>query len=614
MSSRASSAVPSTCTILAEIDGRILPLLADWIGWRTDFRRELDGQRNEIRDAPAIFEGVGLIPVVNATVKRVTGWESRAKEFVHNVVRANEAPRLNLWARHLAGNLSELRPETFVSSDFAHDGRPSSTVDDHGIRWIFYHARTVDGTRIWYKTSPTFRLPLEALAALTAPNIGQLQRAFLAAGASLSATATVTPVGSLWHVDDPSESYVAQVEVDAITVYHTTADPLSAPAAPALPSPSFAPSRPLSGDDPGTDKHAATALQGDTLWVLWSTYDAEADRWELRYRLRRDGAWGEIRSRLWDPPGTPLPERRAPAAVVDQAGGLWLFWLERTGAGWGLRYNRHDGTNLAVDPTTGWQLVPPADFPLDGTADPRVEGDVWVLFHPGEPTRQIWVFWARHAALADPAQTRWQVVFRIKQGTNPAASDWGPIETIPKPSPSVHDREPAARVDAAGNIRLFWATTRNGSWSIRRSTFDLAAGPAWTPQLAVTTGPFAERAPVPIPVGNATLLVYGGSMPLMYTSSVYRTTETSDFRYAGSTTTDTRNAAAIGLRGLFGDFLTYTFDTGTGPDDRYRRDTLGLYVTPNTAVPAEIDRGLARLAAVVPEFMPAPDRAVFTTE
>jgi phage tail-like protein len=597
------------------VDGRLLPILASWIGWKTDFRRELDGQRNEIRDAPAIFERVGLIPVVNATVKRVSGWESRAKEHVHNVIRSNEAPRRNLWARQFADNMSQVVPETFASSDFALDGRASTAVDDYGIRWLFYHAETREGSRIWYKTSPTFRLPAETLSALTTPSVAQLQRAFLDAGVTLSATATVTPVGSLWHIDEPAgESFVAEEAPLGITVYHTTADPLQPSTQASLPSPSLAPSRPLTGSGPEIEKHTAAALQADTLWVFWSSYDDQAGRWELRYRLHRDGTWSDVLSRLWDPVGTPLPERRLPSAIVDQAGGLWLFWLENDGSRWVLRYNRHDGSNIAVDPTTGWQLASPSDFPLDGGADPRVEADIWAMFHGGAPNRLIWLFWARHATLADPAQTRWEVAFRIKQGINPNAADWGPVQTLPKPSPAEHGREPAARVDSAGNVLLFWSTTRDGSWSIRRSTFDLSAGPAWTPQLAVTTSPFAEGAPLPVALSAGTLLVYGANRPLNYTSGVYRTTETADLRYAGSTTTDTRNAAAIGLRGDFEDFLTYTYDTASGPDDRYRRDTLGLYVTPDTVVPAEIARGLTRLAAVVPEFMAAPDRAVFTVE
>ena len=81
------------------VDGALLPLLAKWIGWRTDHRLEYDAQRNELRDAVSVYQTIGLIPSVEATVKRILGWESRAKEFVHNVSRANQPERLNIWAR-----------------------------------------------------------------------------------------------------------------------------------------------------------------------------------------------------------------------------------------------------------------------------------------------------------------------------------------------------------------------------------------------------------------------------------------------------------------------------------------------------------------------------------
>ena len=83
---------------LDRVEGSLLPLLAQWIGWQTDYRLEVGAQRNEIRFAPQIYQTIGLIPTVEATVKRITDWESRTKEFVHNVARTNQPERLNLWS------------------------------------------------------------------------------------------------------------------------------------------------------------------------------------------------------------------------------------------------------------------------------------------------------------------------------------------------------------------------------------------------------------------------------------------------------------------------------------------------------------------------------------
>ena len=84
---------------LEKVDSRLLPLLAQWIGWQIDYRLETDAQRNNIRNAPHLYKSIGLIPTVEATVKRLVGWESRTKEFVHNVFRSNQPERLNLWMR-----------------------------------------------------------------------------------------------------------------------------------------------------------------------------------------------------------------------------------------------------------------------------------------------------------------------------------------------------------------------------------------------------------------------------------------------------------------------------------------------------------------------------------
>lgn len=586
---------------LDRIDGRLLPLLAEWIGWRTDLRLEVDRQRAEIRGAPALYRRVGLIPVVGATVRRISGWESRSKEFVHNVARSNQPPRLYLRGTRLAADGGVAAPDAFLSLDFAYGGRPSAAVDERGIRWLFYHTLRRGTTRVWYKSSPTFRLPREARTAFEAADVARLQQHFAGVEVSLAADATVTAAGSLWEVDDASngETYVAEPGAGGITVYRTSADPME-----------LSPSRPLNTGRQGDEAHPAVVLQDGTLWVFWGAREAGGG-WRIRYRTRRDGSWSE--PAVFG--GAGAAERRAPAAVVDQDGGLWLFWLERSGRRWFLRYNRFDPAGLAADPPdpAGWELDPPARFPLDGGDDPRVESEVSVLFHPGDPNRRIWVFWARREPTGDPGQTRWTVAYRVKAGIDPAVDDWGPVESLPRADPGVHDREPSARVDGDGNVALFWSSDRDGSWSVWRATLDLAAGPAWGPAAAVTGPPYAQRDPLAVPLDGETLLLSRSSESLEYRSDVYRASRTVDFRYAGSTTVHTRNAAQLALRGEFGDFLGYTFDTATGDGDWYRRDTLGVYLAPDTMDPERVARGVDRLRAVVPEFIPATDRAVFIT-
>ena len=108
------------------------------------------------------------------------------------------------------------------------------------------------------------------------------------------------------------------------------------------------PSEPIV-DRPGVDKHPTIARQGSRLWLFWETYGSDGV-WHLASRTRTSGGWSAV-----EIVGDAATERRLPAAAADDTGGLWLFWLERLGDGWQIRYNRHDGTD--------WQLPQPATLP-----------------------------------------------------------------------------------------------------------------------------------------------------------------------------------------------------------------------------------------------------------
>lgn len=137
---------------LDKVDARLLPLLAEWVGWQTDYRAEIAKQRNEIRNAPYLYQTIGLIPTLEATVKRIIGWESRTKEFVHNVLRSNRPERLNLWLRQRGE--SETWPQTTapLSLNFAYEGRPAAARDNDGLLHLFYHTSRHERWEIWSKT------------------------------------------------------------------------------------------------------------------------------------------------------------------------------------------------------------------------------------------------------------------------------------------------------------------------------------------------------------------------------------------------------------------------------------------------------------------------------
>ncbi|MCZ6674949.1 MAG: phage tail protein, partial [Verrucomicrobia bacterium] len=137
---------------LDRLDGRLLPLLAEWIGWDTDFTLEIAAQRNEIRNALDLYKTIGIIPTVEATVKRISGWEARTKEFVHNVFLTNRPERLNLWERQRNGSGEWSEPTAPLSLNFAYEGRPTAVRDAEEILWLFYHTLKKDQWDIWYKT------------------------------------------------------------------------------------------------------------------------------------------------------------------------------------------------------------------------------------------------------------------------------------------------------------------------------------------------------------------------------------------------------------------------------------------------------------------------------
>jgi hypothetical protein len=514
---------------LEKVDSRLLPLLAQWIGWQIDYRLETDVQRNDIRNAPHLYKSLGLIPTVEATVKRLVGWESRTKEFVHNVFRSNQPERLNLWMRQQNSAGAWSTPLAPLSLDFAYDGRPTTVRDQGGTLWLFYHTLKKGRWDIWYKT---FR------------------------------------AGQGW-----------------------------------------TPSAPLT-NRAMIDKYPTAVLQGMTLRVFWSTYSAADQRWQINFRTRANGQWSAIAPlSALAPFATANTQRRQPWAVVDNAGMLWLFWLELVDQQWQLRYNRYDGTD--------WTLTDPATFPLDAGADPRAEGPPFVVFHPTDAAQRLWVFWARTEPIDASGQRRWRIVYRVKADLTPSATDWSGIRFLPPGPDESQDREPAALVQTNGDVELFWSSTRNGGWSIWRATVNPTTH-TWETAEMLINSPYTQDDPLPIPSATGTMLVYHANDSVTYTSRVYRATETVDQRYAGSTTIDVRNTAKWALRGTFDDFQTFTSDVGRNYEqpnpDLYARETVGLYVTPDTNDPAVIQRNQNLLRNALREFLPAPVRTVFITE
>jgi hypothetical protein len=286
--------------------------------------------------------------------------------------------------------------------------------------------------------------------------------------------------------------------------------------------------------------------------------------------------------------------------LTDGAGNVWLFWLEAFGV---LRYSRHDGV--------AWGA--PLTFPLDAGNSPRVEGDLFVAFD--SDTTRIWILWTRDVTIAE-GQTRRQIAYRIKADVNFDVANFSGVNTLPRPpAADYNDREPSGRF-VAGSFELVWSSNRAAAgYSVFRSVLLDEATNDWGLAERLSAGAYAARDPLPVPVPGGTFLVYRSNQSLDYRSALYAATVSTDFRYAGSSVVDTRDAPKAALRGAFHDFGAYTYDAGTqgqrDDDDWYARDTIGLYLTTDTVDAEQIEAGCRRIRGVLREFMPITDRAVF---
>lgn len=492
------------------LDGALLPLLAQWIGWHTDYSAGLSAQRNEIRYAPWLYRCTGTAVAVAATTARLTHRPCRIKEYVHNVARTNNPERLNLWTVTRDGPAHWTSPR-LLSVNAAYDGRPTVLHDTGDRVTLLYHTLRRHGADIWAKTR----------------------------------------VGTDW-----------------------------------------SPSRPVI-DRQGVDKHPTAAASGRMAWLFWQTSDAAAPGGDRGWRVAYSTRPAADADAEWTTPeifGDPAVDRRSPAAVADDTGGVWLFWLERTATGgWVTRYNRHDGTS--------WQLPDPGtvgDGPSGG-----YDADLSACLHGDTTLPRLWISWAHR----DPGG-HWKLLGRSKEGLDPHTGDWSEPVELPGGPQDAHDREPAL-LAVPGGVEVFFSTTRGGGWSVQSARYDHATA-AWGAPGAVVGGPCTNRGPAAVRIGEDTVVIYRSNDDIVADGSA--TPTTSDNRYGGTITVDTSATARIATRGTFEDAQTYTYDTRPGrrPGTTISaRDAVGI-----TLGATGLATDAARLAAVLTEYLPITTRAV----
>ncbi len=718
------------------IDGALLPLLADWIGWQNDFTLNHAKQRNEISYASHFHRTTGIAANLRATINRLTTWDAQIKEFVHNIFLTNTPELLIIKERERIG--ANWQAERLVTTDIAYEGRPVATRSSDGRLWLFYHARqsaaqqgagqlstapgktaTENQWHLWFKTFdqigwlPAQRLTfdgkinkypaafqkkdgnfwvffssyeeagsgLSSRIKLQLVSAGRTAQPPLVSGAlggpfnftdgdQLGLTIT-TAAGSILrtvtlrqeHFNNLAQAPAPEiaafldrelpgVKVEAAENGAISITALTTGAASGLTahvSPVATKLGLVSGTDltvVGSDAASAQLIgartgpfalaSGDRLNIrlddrLTKTiaFDgasfaniAQATAVEVVAVINRalpglatvesgkiklvSPAVGESSFIAIDvttstvapklgfgapptDPNLPPQDDTEPAAFEDNAGNVWLFWRSRRDGTWKIWYNRFDGTNWG------------ATQRLTAGTDPEFAPAV--VFDPANAapaSGKIWVFWSRQKS-----NGLWNIFYRTSANMNFPTS-WTELELTP---PANYDRqEPAAALRGVDNVELYFSSNRADGWQVWTNTLTPAPSPDET---QITAGQFTHRAPTAVVATTGAKVWFRSNESQVYVSPSYPASQTIDARYAGSTTIDTRNPTKFALRGSLKDVLRYTYDTGRAESDWYARDTVGIYLTPDTLDEQLVIRKQTAIANVIRDFLPIQVRAVF---
>jgi phage tail-like protein len=728
------------------IDGALLPLLAQWLGWQTDFSLPVVKQRNEIRYAPHFYRTTGIAANLKATLNRLTTWDAQIKEFAHNVLRANDPEKLTIRESTRRGGIWDRSRQT--TTDWSFEGRPAIVKESEEQQWLFYHTRhegraarpeehdarqqehdasrpvetgPIDYSHVWFKLCNFGEwLPAQRLTSGNSINrapsavrrkadgsflvfyntlesdgfggyASRLKLSLLAAGhpfqhARLKGTGTapfalaegdeltvtVTSGGnalprtitffredfrditqatapevaafldremagvSVTAAEDGTILLTSLADVEGVTVEvsGTAANKLGLPLSGASAAATSAQLLgnnvepfPLADGDtlvvkvdgglPRTvtfhqrqfnDITRATVAEIVTVLKTYLPRSALATGGRLKLLSPNAGASSSVvvdinastaAPKLGfgvpPPPAVPSQSDSEPAAFEDKTGGLWLFWSMRGSGATQIFYNRFDGA--------AWGAARAL------TVGPVAAREPFVLYDP-TPGGLLWVFWSGRKA-----DGRWNVCYRTTANLDFSThtdADWHERELTVDPQAAYNNREPAAFLLDAGSAELYFTSNRSDGQNIWTTVLTPASQQAET---QVTKGQFTQRAPAVAGFDNHVVrLWFRTNESLVYTSGLYPSAQTTDARYSGSTTLDTRNPAKFGIRGQLGDVVHYTYDTAKGNDNWYARDTVGIYLTPDTNDEALIIRKRNQIESLLRRFLPMQVRGVIIVQ
>jgi phage tail-like protein len=386
---------------------------------------------------------------------------------------------------------------------------------------------------------------------------------------------------------------------------------------------------------------AVLRASDDTIWLFYHAHRGKiTDIW---YKIYSDGKW-QPANRLTDGRGL----HRYPAAVQTSDSTIHLFWSALEKNVWHLKTAKYNGDSWSA-PTTVFKSsfsdIEPTVFAEPHPSEAiwlfwsslrkgrwhiwysRFDGKIWfepqqltkgnvsdrkpavALSYPILGTGKIWVFWSRKKENGWRLFYRTKPFYRTRPDLNFKKANWSKEAELP--GANYDDTEPFAIVDRTGNLYLYWRSNRTGADNIWYRSY-LRSRRTWQPEQQITFGADLCQGPTVLNLlKGKTLLWYRSTKSIEYISELYPETKTLDHRYAGATTVDMRNVERIKRRGQWEDNQAYTYDTGKDESNWYARDTIGLYLTPETEDQQLITRSQELVKGILNRFLPVQLRAVF---
>lgn len=361
------------------VGGGLLPLLAEWIGWDTDFRLGYGSQRSEISNAPFIYERIGIIPTVEATVKRLIGWESRTKEFFQNVFLTNRPEQLNIRGVSRTGGIWE-PADRLLSLDYNYDGRGSALICKDGRTRLFYHTQRRDRWNIWMKESDAAGVWTPGRPVTDREGVDKYPTAAYAGDALWVFWNTYDEAACSWMIQGGSFAGGGQLKPETI---------LDVSASRRFPA-------------------ACTDADGGA-WLFW------IEGTELKYRTYNNG-WNVTTIAFPDDGGSsPNVEAEPFVMSLKSEKSLYVFWASRTEVEgkktWRISYRKK--SNLTAD-GSGWGPVKS----IAGLGDrddrepaPVLNEDGTIELFWSSNRSGNWLIWS--SVLEDPATDTWAVPAQV---------------------------------------------------------------------------------------------------------------------------------------------------------------------------------------------------------